>query len=140
MKLGGAWYLRAVDPIEAPPNCHGPLAIDSMTPRPDHALQIAYAIDGHCERHDYDWAWRERGFVVVVVGVGPSRAPSMTPPLRLAITETDETEGKPHRQRFALARSARWRGDGSVDIANVRTAAGSLDEADPVGHHRFAFP
>jgi hypothetical protein len=138
VKLDGGWYLRGVEPFEAPPNCHGPLAFEGLTARPDHALQIAYAIDGDCERRDHEWTWLERGFVVV--GIGPSGAPSMTAPIRLAVTETSETDGKPPRQTFALARSAKWRGDGSVDITNLRRSNASRGEADPVGRHRFAFP
>ena len=138
VKLGGSWYLRGVEPFEEPPNCHGPLALEGVTARADHALQIAYAIDGHCERRDREWTWLERGFVVV--GIGSSGVPSLTPPIRLAVTETSETEGKRPRQTFALARSAKWRRDGSVDIANVRRGSSSRGEADPVGRHRFAFP
>jgi hypothetical protein len=137
VKLDGGWYLHNVEPFEEPPNCHGPLAFEGLTARRDHALQIAYAIDGHCDRRDREWTWLERGFVVV--GIGPSRAPSMTPPIRLAVTESSDVAGKP-RQTFALSRSAKWRRDGSVDIANVRRSNGSRDEADPVGRHRFAFP
>jgi len=137
VKLDGAWYLRGVEPFEEPPNCHGPLVLEGLTPRPDHALQIAYSIDGSCERRDHEWTWLEHGFVVV--GVGPSHAPSMTPPIRLSVTETAETDGKAH-QTFAFARAARWSRDGSVDIATVRRSNGSHAEASPVGHHRFAFP
>jgi hypothetical protein len=138
VKVGGAWYLQAVDPIEAPPNCHGPLAITQVTERPKHALQISFEIEGHCERRDHEWAWRERGFVVV--GMGASQLPTMTPPFRLAITETDETEGRPRRQTLGLTRKVTWRRDGSLDITKARGARAWFSAPEPAGHHPLAFP
>ncbi len=138
VEVDGAWYLQAVDPVEAPPNCHGPLALTQVTERPNHALQISFEIEGHCERRDHEWAWHERGFVVV--GIGASKLPTMTPPFRLAISEEDETEGRPRRQTLDLTRRATWRRDGSLDVTRGRGARAWFSDPDPAGRHRLAFP
>jgi hypothetical protein len=109
-----------------------------VTERPAHALQIAFEIAGHCERRDHAWAWRERGFVVL--GIGASKLPTMTPPFRLAITEEDETEGRPRRRTLDLSRRMTWRRDGSLDITKARGARAWFSDTDPTGRHRLAFP
>ena len=98
-------------------------------------------IDGGCSHRDWDWTWSERAFLIV--GIGASKRASVTPPFRLAVTETDTTEGKPHKQVMDVVRTETWRKDGSLAIAIMRAVgdrSGRDEIQDILGRHTFTFP
>lgn len=134
VKIAGDWYMQELDPFEAPPNCHGDTRVEGITPR-SSALQLTYTIDGHCEQRSSEWDWTERSFVVI--GLGASNKPAMTPPFQLEVTETHAASTP-----SAIERTASWGKDGSLDIA-IKRANDQVPQdklADAVGHHTFTFP
>jgi hypothetical protein len=137
-KVGGKWYFDELRPYEGTLQCSVTAAkLDNVTMH-GAAIEVAYRFEGSCRLRETEWTYDERS--IVIVGLGASKTPSSSPSVVVAMTET--TAG---RKTMDWLRKPTWNGDGSIDIAIVRSSGttqdASVDDTEDVrGHHALTFP
>ncbi|MFT3697783.1 MAG: tetratricopeptide repeat protein [Kofleriaceae bacterium] len=140
-KVDGKLYVTPISTYIENGRCGEPKWVfDSATVR-GAATELAYHVTGSCADRDGGIAYSERA--IAVVGIGPSKKPSVTE-LR---SETLETDDQSHKKTFVQTRTLAWAKDGtSVDVkvtaytGDSFESSGRRDTDDVRGHHTIAFP
>jgi hypothetical protein len=124
--IGDKWYVRSIDVIEMSGHCGG---FNLKWVRGAvHRKLVAVDFTAHldCGHLDANWHWDERA--TIVVGIGSSGKPSMTPSIDTRL-----------RGREELDNSIAWRDDGTISITST-TKPPAFFSLDLAGAHALLFP
>jgi tetratricopeptide (TPR) repeat protein len=124
--IGDKWYIRSIDVIEMSGHCGGFNL--KWAGAAAHRKLVAVSFTAHldCGHLDAEWRWDEAA--TIVVGIGPSGRPSVTPTIDTRV-----------RGRGEFDNSIAWHADGTIAITS--TGKPPFEYAiDLAGAHALLFP
>jgi hypothetical protein len=134
VRIGGSWYAGTAAETLANRHCNNTISNPRIELDGAHAL-VWVDEEGDCWGGDAEWKWTEKE--LVVVGVGASGKPSVTPTIVVTRKEMkDERMGGGAAKAIVdIALDLKWKGD-TLEIKG-KTKGG---DASVVGKHALAFP
>jgi tetratricopeptide (TPR) repeat protein len=146
VQLDAGWYVAPVTTLWFARKCDNDVkwpvfAVKDLIAGGIPEVAIEMTNDGECRKGSF---WKTRG--LVVVGIGPSKAPSATPLIEFKhheeafVTAKDGTLWGDTQVTLDVALELAWKADGSLDVKGKTTGLDKGAAGDLLGAHALPFP